>query len=101
MRNNLVAQDLQIRYTMANKSPIPPMPNDIKQRARELKGLDPKNPNDVAFEMVTMFVFFCVTKLTPPFFFFENSTTTRLSLPPMLFINRFPPPVPPHLGGSV
>ena len=82
MRNNLVAQDLQIRYTMANKSPVPPMPNDIKQRARELKGLDPKNPNDVAFEMVTMFVFFCVTKLTPFFFFFENSTTTPL---PVIF----------------
>ena len=83
MRNNLVAQDLQIRYTMANKSPIPPMPNDIKQRARELKGLDPKNPNDVAFEMVTMFVFFCVTKLTP--FFFENSTTTPLPSPDVIY----------------
>ena len=80
MRNNLVAQDLQIRYTMANKSPIPPMPNDIKQRARELKGLDPKNPNDVAFEMVTMFVFFCVTKLTPFFFWVvcHNVVTWRI-----------------------
>ena len=59
---------------MANKSPIPLTTNNVPVLACEPKGLDPNNPNDVAFEMVTMFVFLCVTKLTP-LFFFENSAT--------------------------
>ena len=70
---------------MANKSPIPPTPNNVPVLACEPKGLDPNNLNDVAFEMVTMFVFLCVTKLTPPFFFFENSATAPLPSPDIVY----------------
>jgi len=70
---------------MADKSPIPPTPNTIPVVAEELKGLDPNNPNDVAFEMVTMFVFLCVAKLTPFFFFFENSATAPLPSPDVVY----------------
>jgi hypothetical protein len=73
---------------MANKSPIPPTTNNVPVLACKPKGLDPNNLNDIAFEMVTMFVFLCVTKLPPPLFFFLSRTAQQhLSPPPTLFIN--------------
>ena len=85
---------------MANKSPIPLTTNNVPVLACESKGLDPNNPNDVAFKMVTMFVFLCVTKLTPPFFFFREQLN-RAALPRRCLLIDSPPPVPPHLGGSI
>ncbi len=70
---------------MANKSPIPPTTNNVPVLACEPNGLDPNNPNDVAFEMVTMFVFLCVTKLTPLFFFFFENSATGLPSPDVVY----------------
>ena len=33
-------------------------PNDMKKRASSLKAIDPYDPNDAAFKLVIMFVFF-------------------------------------------
>ena len=60
---------LEIRYTMSNITPTSSTPKNVKQQSRALRGLDPDNPNDKAFELVTMFVsFFVLSQLT--FFFF-------------------------------
>lgn len=80
---------------MADKSPIPPTPNTIPVVAEELKGLDPNNPNDVAFEMVTMFVFLCVAKLTPPFFFFREQRNSTSPLSRRCLLIDAPPPSHP------
>ena len=86
---------------MANKSPIPPTTNNVPVLACKPKGLDPNNPNDIAFKMVTMFVFLCVTKLTPPFFFFREQRNSTSPLPRRCLLIDAPPPIPPHLGGSI
>jgi hypothetical protein len=43
---------------MADCTPTPPMPKDLKQQSRALKEIDHANPNDAAFELVTKFVCF-------------------------------------------
>ncbi len=45
------------------------MPKDLMQQSRALKEIDHDDPNDVAFELVTIFVcFLCDTFTSPPFF---------------------------------
>jgi hypothetical protein len=63
---------LEIRYTMADLTPTPSTPKDAKQRSRVLKKIDPDNPNDREFELVTMFVFLLCCH-NSPFFLFESS----------------------------
>jgi hypothetical protein len=63
---------LEIRYTMANLTPTPSTPKDVKQRSRILKRIDLDDPNNRAFELVTMFVFLLCCHNTP-FFLFERS----------------------------
>ena len=74
---------LEIRYTMADLSPTPPTPKDVKQQSRVLKRINPDDPNDRAFELVTMFVFLLCCH-NSPFFLFESSASPT---PPTSFIN--------------
>jgi hypothetical protein len=43
---------------MADCTPTPPTPKDLMQRSRALKEIDHDDPNDTAFELVTIFVCF-------------------------------------------
>jgi hypothetical protein len=73
---------------MADITTTSSTPKDMKQRMGAVKGINPGDPNDAAFELVTMFVFFLCCHNSP--FFFENtSTTTTPGIPasPPLFIN--------------
>jgi hypothetical protein len=67
---------------MADITPTSSTPKDMKQRMGAVKGINPGDPNDAAFELVTMFVFFCVAT-THPFF-------SRTQAQPQ------PPASPPH-----
>jgi hypothetical protein len=59
---------------MADITPTSSTPKDMKQRMGAVKGINPDDPNDAAFELVTMFVFFFVLpQLT---LFFKNTSTT-------------------------
>ena len=50
---------LEIHYTMADITPTSSTPKDmVKQHAGAVKGINPDNPNDTAFELVTLFVLF-------------------------------------------
>ena len=73
---------LEIRCTMADLTHTPSTPNDFKQRFRVLKRIDPDDPNERAFEWVTMFVFLLCCH-NSPFFSFQEQ---RLP-PPTSFIN--------------
>jgi hypothetical protein len=73
---------------MADITPTSSTPEDMKQRMGAVKGINPDDPNDASFELVTVFVFFLCCHNSP--FFFENtSTTTPPGIPasPPLFIN--------------
>jgi hypothetical protein len=74
---------LEIRYTMADLSPTPSTPKDVKQQSRILKRINPDNPNNKAFELVTMFVFLLCCHNSPCFLFKSNASPT----PPTSFIN--------------
>ena len=73
---------LDILYTMADLTPTPSTPKDVKQRSRVLKRIDTNNPKDRVFELVTMFVILLCCH-NSPFFLFESSA----SPPPTSFIN--------------
>jgi hypothetical protein len=73
---------------MADITPTSSTPKDIKQRMGAVKGINPDDPNDAAFELVTMFVLFLCCHNSP--FFFENTSTTPppgIPASPPLFIN--------------
>jgi hypothetical protein len=74
---------------MADITPTSSTPKDMKQRMGAVKGINPDNPNDAAFELVIMFVFFlCCHNL--PIFFREhkhNHPPPRIPASPPLFIN--------------
>ncbi len=59
---------------MADITPTSSTSKDMKQHMGAIKGVDPDDPNDVAFELVTMFVFFLCCHNSP--FFFENTSAT-------------------------
>jgi hypothetical protein len=67
---------LQNRYTMADITPTSSTPTDPKKQSRALKGINHKNPNDEAFELVIMFVLFCVTTTHLFSFFQEHRNST-------------------------
>jgi len=54
-------QVLDIRHTMADITIATLTPKDPMQRFRSLKGIDPDDPNDVAINLVTMFVLLWLT----------------------------------------
>jgi hypothetical protein len=64
---------------MANITNTAHMPKDMKKHAGVVKELDLNDPNDWAFQLVTMFVFFCVAKLT---FFYSEQSICMPSHPP-------------------
>ena len=74
---------LEIRYTMADLTPTSSTPKDIKQRYRILKRIDPDDPNDRPFKLVTMFVFLMCSHNSPFFSFQEQHPPP----PPTSFIN--------------
>jgi hypothetical protein len=54
---------------MANSTNATWMPKNIKTRAATVLGLDPHNPNNTAYKLVTICVFVMSQKTTsPPFF---------------------------------
>ena len=69
---------LEICYTMADLTPTSSTPKDVKHQSRVLKWIDPDDPNDRAFELMTIFVFYCVAT-TPLFFLFESSASHPLT----------------------
>ncbi len=80
---------LEISYTMAHLTPTPSTPKDAKQQSRVLKRIDPDDPNNRAFELVTCLCFYCVD--TTPLFFFS-----RAAPPPPDIIHSLIIPPPPH-----
>jgi hypothetical protein len=87
---------LEIRYTMADLSPTPSTPKDVKQQSRVLKRINPDNPNNRAFELVTMFVFLLCCH-NSPFFLFESSTSPSRQ---HSLIDKPSTPTP-HSGGQI
>ncbi len=61
------------RYTMANITPTNGTPKDVNNQLRGAAGLNPDDPNDMAFKLVTILYFFVSQKLT---FFLEQHTRT-------------------------
>jgi hypothetical protein len=56
---------LQNRYAMSNIAPPIGMPKGVNNQLRQASGLDPNDPNDMAFKLVTILYFLCVSqKLT-------------------------------------
>ena len=87
------------RYTMSNITPPIWMPKDVNDRLRRASGLDPDNPNDMAFKLVTILYFFVSQKLT---FFSKKHKMQPLPSPPHWSLNQcHPPPLRPPLGLSV
>jgi hypothetical protein len=64
---------------MSNTTPPNGMPKDVNNLLGGAMGLDPDDPNDMAFELVTILYFCCVTK---SHFFFRTAQ---------------PRPLPPHV----
>ena len=60
---------LEIRYTMADLTPTPSTPKDVKQQSRVLERINPDNPNNMAFELVTIMFVFLLCCHNSPFFF--------------------------------
>jgi hypothetical protein len=73
---------------MADITPTSSTPKDMKQRMGAVKGINPDNPNDVAFKLVTMFVFFLCCH-NSPFFSRTQAQPPPPGIPasPPLFIN--------------
>ena len=68
---------------------------DVNDRLRRVTGLDPDDPNDMAFKLVTILYFFCVSqKLT---FFLRKAQNAAPPLPPRIGLstNAAPPPASP------
>jgi hypothetical protein len=64
---------------MANITPTNIMPKkDVKQHGGTVKGINPDDPNDTAFKLVTLFVLFCDAQTH---LFFKN--TTSATTPPL------------------
>ena len=87
---------------MSDFTPPNGTPKDINNRLGVVKGLDPGDPNDTAFKLVTILCFFVVSKKLSFFPFFCE----RHHLPPspMFSLNplsRTPPLPSPPLGGRV
>ncbi len=61
---------LEIRNTTADLTPTPTTPKDVKQQSRILKRINPDDPNDRAFELVTMFVLLLCCHNSTFFLFF-------------------------------
>ena len=53
---------------MADITPTSSTPKDMKQRMGAVKGINPDDLNDTAFELVTMFVSFLCCHNSPSFF---------------------------------
>ena len=70
---------------MSNITPPNGMPKDVNNRTRGATGLDPDDPNDMAFKLVTILYFLFVTKTH----FFR---TVHMHLPPICLSlsRRFP-----------
>ena len=49
---------------------VPSTPKDVKQQSRVLKRINPDNPNERAFELVTMFVLLLCCHNSTFFLFF-------------------------------
>jgi hypothetical protein len=64
---------LKICYTMADITPTSSTLKDLKLRTGAIKGINPANPNDVAFELVTHFCVFFVMQKIIPFFLLSTS----------------------------
>ena len=70
-------------------------PKDVNNRLGSVKDLDPDDPNDTAFKLVTICVFILCRKKLNNFFFFREQDPPPP--PPMSSLNPFlspPPPVP-------
>jgi hypothetical protein len=63
---------LQNRYTMSNITPPNGTPKDVNNGLRGATGLDPDNPNDMVFKLVTILYFFVSQILT---YFFRTAHT--------------------------
>jgi hypothetical protein len=87
---------LEIHFTMADVTPTSSTYKDVKQQPRILKRIDPDDPNNKAFELVTMFVLLLCCHESPFFL--------RAAHPPppqhhSLIDNPSTPT--PHLGGEI
>jgi hypothetical protein len=66
-------------------------PKDVNNRLGSVKSLDPDDPNDTAFKLVTICVFILCRKKQTIFSFFVNRTRPpRPPCPPS--IHSYPPP---------
>jgi hypothetical protein len=71
MHTDLVQIYLMNHLTMSNSSNTTLTPKDMKKRTAIVLGLDPDNPNDAAFKLVTILVFLLCHKKHnfPPLFY--------------------------------
>jgi hypothetical protein len=72
---------------MVDINPTSSTPKDMKQRMGAIKEINPDDPNDAAFELVTMFVFFLCCHNSPYLSRSNTITTTPppASPPPLLY----------------
>jgi len=57
MHTDLVTQDNMNHPTMTDRTSKTLMDEEMKKRAGIVKGIDENDPNDMAFKLVTMFVY--------------------------------------------
>ena len=86
---------------MVDITPTSSTPKDMKQRMGAVKGINPDDPNDAAFELVTMFVFFFVLPQPHPFFSRTQAQPPPPASPPPLHCLLIDYPAPPTLGGRI
>ena len=82
---------------MSDFTPPNGMPKDINNRLCGVKGLDPKDPNDMAFKLVTIYCVFCCVEKTHLFFLFFVNSAAQPPPPPTFSLNPLscPPPLTP------
>ncbi len=83
----------QNRYAMFNITPSIGMPKDVNDQLRSATGLNPDDPNDMAFKLVTILNFYVCHKNS---LFSSKSTKCSPSPPPCIGLstNAAPPCVP-------
>ena len=72
--------------TMTNRTPTTRTDEEMKKRAGVLKGIDENDPNDMAFKLVTMFVYLlcCEYSFFFAFFVFFLWSTNPPPLPTLV-----------------
>jgi hypothetical protein len=96
----LHSQCTQILVAQSSPKPLkkstitPPIgtPKDVNDQLRQASGLDPDNPNDMAFKLVTILIFFLCHKKS--LFSFSKSTICSPPPPPRIGLSTIMPPPP-------